>query len=152
MEKVLCEDCNQNVDRDYAVFIKNHGYVCADCFIANWFECESCHEIYRLELVVVAPDEKYLCPDCASKFKVTCEMCGEFYYLKVEDEDEVKIKRYEITNQEGVHEKYICDRCAEKIKNYKCKECGEEVKYLERDIEDEVLRDMVRLRLCSNCY
>jgi len=153
-DNVICEDCNQNVDRDDAVFIKDHGYVCADCFRANWFECESCYKIYRSELAVFASEnEKWLCPNCANELGTICEVCEEFYYLIVEDEeDEVKIKQYEITNQEGVHKKYICNWCAEKIKSYKCEQCGKEVQYLEWDMENEVLKDMVRLRLCLNCY
>jgi hypothetical protein len=153
-DMVICEDCGEYVDRDEARYIDGYGYVCYRCFDEDWFFCDECDEPHRRDYMVFTPDDRVLCEDCASRLGTRCAVCGEFFYYDKEDEDEVGIQQYEITYRARTETVYICDRCAERhLRSYTCEQCGETVQFLVRDFRaNEVLRDVVRLGLCGECY
>ena len=149
-----CEECGEYYDRDEMHYVDGYGYICQSCFEEEWFYCDECEEPHRREYAVFTPDDRVLCEYCASRLGTRCAVCGEFFYYDREDEDGVGIRVYEITYRAWTEPVYLCDHCAEKhLRKYTCEQCGKTVRFLVRDFRaNEVLRDVVRLGLCGECY
>jgi len=148
----MCADCQEYFHYESMVHIGNF-YVCQDCFDRYWIYCDECGEPERIENTITTLEGNILCESCALRLGARCCICGEFYFYDREREG-IAIEQYRITYQFSTRVEYVCDKCAEKyLKIYQCEECGREVKYLSSEyMRSEILRDMVRLGLCIDCY
>jgi len=153
----LCYECNEYYDREGMVYIESRDiYVCPDCFEERWVYCDDCDRPIRRDDAFVLPDGKIVCEHCISQYGEWCEVCGEFHfrYFIEEYDDNSRIRLHKLINRRGESFRDICDRCAERyIREFNCSCCGSRVQYLLTEfMEDEIIREMVRLEMCPSCY
>ena len=153
----LCRECGEYYDRDGMIYIESEdAYVCPDCFEDRWVYCDDCDRPIRRDDVYILPDGKVVCGNCIIQYGEWCEVCGEFHfrYFIEEYDDNSRIRLHRLINRRDEILRNICDRCAERyIREFHCSCCGSRVQYLLTEVmEDEIIREMVRLEMCPSCY
>ena len=141
-----CDGCGEYFHREELTY-HEEGYWCEDCFNDRFAECCICGEYYWKDDMIIDRYGDWLCQGCAQEHRKYCEVCGEWLYF-----DEVTECEMYLANI-GIRTVYVCEDCQDKISKVKCECCGKEYYYSMHDYKwSEIVRDMVRLNLCDECY
>lgn len=124
---IVCDDCGDIVENDYATTVSSGDYVCESC-LDDYTYCEKCDEYHpNDEIVHIVDIDEYWCDECADAHCYRCEECGDW------------VRDYYIA--EG--HRYICEHCREDSYVY-CYGCDELIHINNAELIDDEY-------YCSSC-
>lgn len=149
----MCEICGEYVCYDHKMWISNEGiYVCESCCEEHFEHCKACGGRHRKDSLTEVDGEKY-CEDCLDENFVTCDECSTL--TDREDIETVSgdnkfldlcpkcLEKLTITC-EKCDEIVLRENAKEKLGEYYCESCYDEIFEEEEPTETEVLKEIVK--------
>jgi formylmethanofuran dehydrogenase subunit E len=127
---IVCDDCGDIVENDYATYVSSGEYVCESC-LDDYTYCEKCGEYHQNdEIVHIVDIDEYWCDECADAHCYRCEECGDWvrndYYVTADGRYICESCREEnyvycygcdelihLNDAELINDEYYCSSCAE---------------------------------------
>lgn len=101
----ICEECGCVCSHDDGYYVKDFGYICADCHDTSTFQhCEHCGQLFRIEDTIFCESNcGYFCEKCSDYYLYYCEKCGRYFLEEDYDFDQNCCDNCAIHNNIGTY-------------------------------------------------